>query len=170
MLIAAGSSAATNVYLGYGVSQSNWHGQAFFHSVTFERSGLAPPLIVTSRFPNLRAGVSLSYSDVRQPRSWFGHTYGDPDDRVRAEWAYAFLRRSWKTTFVDFGTGPMWSNRRIPAATSRFNFHTQLGFGASFGRLSLIYRFSHISNGELARRNPGWNVHSLLAGTRIGGR
>ena len=74
--------------------------------------------------PDARAGVDIDYADVRQPRSWFGYTYGDPDDSVRAEWAHFFVRNYWRTSsttlrpYVDIGTGPMWSNRRIPAATS----------------------------------------------------
>ena len=167
--------AGPNFYLGYGVSQPNWHGQARFNEVTIEREGFKPR-IVTRFFPSLSVGASLTYSDVEQPRSWFGHTYGDPDDHVRAEWLFGFVRREWREgssarPFVDFGTGPMWSNRRIPAATSRINFHTQLGAGATFGNgrypMILGYRYSHISNGEFVSRNPGWNVHTFIVGTRF---
>jgi hypothetical protein len=170
---------ATNVYFGYGRSLANWHGQALFRTITLERTGPPPAFlgIVTRRVPKVRAGMSLTYSDVSQPRSWFGHRDGDPDDRVRAEWAYFFLRRAWRDgatvrPYIDLGSGPMWSNRRIPAATSRFNFHSQLNLGLAVGAparrpLYFIYRFSHISNFEFVGRNPGWNVHSLLIGTRI---
>ena len=169
----AAEERSTNLYLGYAKSQPNWHGQATFRSIALEWAGFAPPLL-TNHFPNTRAGIGLTYSDVVQPRSWFGHTYGDPDDHVRAEWALFFVRHYWRrdarvSPMLDLGTGPMWSNRRVPAATYRLNFHSQLGLGAAIGsRVHVIYRFSHISNGEFGPRNPGWNVHALWIGMRMG--
>jgi len=169
------NARATNLYLGYAKSQPNWHGQATFRSISLEWAGFAPRLL-TNHFANTRAGIGLTYSDVVQPRSWFGHTYGDPDDHVRAEWALFFVRHRWRrdarvSPLLDFGTGPMWSNRRIPAATYRLNFHSQLGLGATIGsRLHVLYRFSHISNGEFGPRNPGMNLHSMWVGMRIGGK
>src|SRR5712692_600153 len=98
-----------NVYLSGGRSMSNKHGQATFRTISFE-------LTRHSRFvdrwlPNTSIGAAISYSDVTQPRSWFGHTYGDPDDRIRAEDLYLFLRPRFfnGAAFVDIGTGPMWS-------------------------------------------------------------
>ena len=167
------NSRATNLYLGFAKSQPNWHGQATFRSLSLEWAGLAPrPL--TNHFANTRAGISLTYSNVVQPRSWFGHKFGDPDDHVRAEWALLFVRHYWRrdarvSPMLDLGTGPMWSNRRIPAATYRLNFHSQLGLGATIeSRLHVMYRFSHISNGEFGPRNPGWNCHALWIGMRMG--
>lgn len=163
------------MFLGYAESLENWHGQATFRSISVEWAGFAPTA-VTKFLPNTRAGVGLTYRDVMQPRSWFGHTYGDPDDHVRAEWALFFVRHHWRrdarvSPMIDIGTGPMWSNRRIPAATSRANFHSQLGLGATFGsRLYVLYRFSHISNGEFVGRNPGWNVNAVWVGMRTGGK
>jgi lipid A 3-O-deacylase PagL len=169
------NARATNLYLGFAKSQPNWHGQATFRSISMEWAGFAPRLL-TNHLPNTRAGISLTYSDVVQPRSWFGHRYGDPDDHVRAEWALFFARHYWRrdarvSPMLDLGTGPMWSNRRVPAATYRLNFHSQLGLGATVGsRLQVLYRFSHISNGEFGPRNPGWNVHALWIGMRMGGK
>jgi len=167
------NARATNLYLGFAKSQPNWHGQATFRSISLEWAGFAPRLL-TNHFSNTRAGISLTYSDVVQPRSWFGHTFGDPDDHVRAEWALFFVRHHWRrdarvSPLLDLGTGPMWSNRRIPAATYRLNFHSQLGLGATIGsRMHVMYRFSHISNGEFGPRNPGWNCHALWVGMRMG--
>lgn len=169
------NARATNLYLGFAKSQPNWHGQATFRSISLEWTGFAPRLL-TNHLPSTRAGVSLTYSDVVQPRSWFGHTFGDPDDHVRAEWALFFVRHHWRrnarvSPMLDLGTGPMWSNRRVPAATYRLNFQSQLGLGATIGsRLHVMYRFSHISNGEFGPRNPGWNVHALWIGLRMGGK
>jgi len=172
-------AADFNVYVGDAKSDANRHGQSRFRLISFELLG-QPKLMkyVTRYLPNARAGADINYSDVRQPRSWFGYTYGDPDDSVRAEWAHFFIRNYWRTSsntlqpFADIGTGPMWSNRRIPAATSKFNFSSQLGLGVVLfpnARLPLYagYRFFHISNGGLTGRNPGLNVNGFFIGTRV---
>lgn len=190
MAVAVAASAADfqprefNVYGGAGKSMTSWHGQASFREVQFELLGQSR--WVARHVRKLEAGLSVTYSDIRQPRSWFGHLYGDPNDSVRGEWAYLFLRRTFRdasTTqpYVELGSGPMWSNRRVPAATSRFNFHSQLGLGARFFAnrshpLFVVYRFSHISNLAFgphnpghSKRNPGWDVHSVMIGTRVRG-
>ncbi|HET7435339.1 MAG TPA: acyloxyacyl hydrolase, partial [Thermoanaerobaculia bacterium] len=102
------------------------------------------------------------------------------DESVRAISAAVLLRRNFFTDarvplYGEVSSGPMWSERRVPAATSRFNFNTQLGGGAilfAHSRAALLfgYRFMHISNGGYAPRNPGLNVHSLLIGARFRGR
>ena len=74
--------------------------------------------------------------------------------------------------YVEVGTGPMWSNRRVPAATSRFNMNSQGGVGIIFNSgsnhpLYVGYRFSHISDGGMTGRNPGWDLHSFVVGTRL---
>jgi hypothetical protein len=66
----------------------------------------------------------------------------------------------------------MWSNRRIPAATSKLNFNSQLGLGIVLfpnARMPLFagYRFFHISNGGLTGRNPGLNVNGFFVGARV---
>jgi hypothetical protein len=168
-----------NVYLGGARSETNRHGQSRFRSIGFELAGRPRLLHSVERYlPNARAGVDLDYADVRQPRSWFGYTYGDPDDSVRAEWAHFFIRNYWRTSsntlrpYADIGTGPMWSNRRIPAATSKLNATSQLGLGIVMfpnARLPLYagYRFFHISNGGLTGRNPGLNMNGFFIGTRV---
>ena len=168
-----------NVYLGDARSDTNRHGQSRFRLISFELLGRPELMRYVERYlPNARAGVDINYSDVRQPRSWFGYTYGDPDDSVRAEWAHFFIRNYWRPSsntlrpYADIGTGPMWSNRRIPAATSKFNFSSQLGLGVVLfpnARMPLYagYRFFHISNGGLTGRNPGLNVNGFFIGTRV---
>jgi Lipid A 3-O-deacylase (PagL) len=167
-----------NLYLAHAKSETNGHGQSRFRTISFELLGRPRFLSLVERYlPNARAGVDINYSDVRQPRSWFGYTYGDPDDSVRAEWAHFFIRQYWRKSsnvqpYADIGTGPMWSNRRIPAATSKLNFNSQLGLGIALfpnARLPLFagYRFSHISNGGLTGRNPGLNVNGFFVGTRV---
>jgi hypothetical protein len=168
-----------NIYLGDAKSDANRHGQSRFRLISFELLGQPKLMKYVERYlPNARAGVDIDYSDVRQPRSWFGYTYGDPDNSVRAEWAHFFIRNYWRASsntlrpFADIGTGPMWSNRRIPAATSKINFSSQLGLGVVIfpnARMPLFagYRFFHISNGGLTGRNPGLNVNGFFIGTRV---
>jgi hypothetical protein len=163
-----------NVQFSGGQNPLNWHGRSVFRTFHFEL--VADSKHVTSWLPNTDAGLALSYSKVRQARSWFGYTYGDPNDHVRAETAFFFVRRHWLPTsnvqpYFEIGSGPMWSNRRVPAATSRFNVSSQAGFGVTLfpqsdRPLMIGYRFSHISNGGTAERNPGLNVHSMLIGVR----
>jgi lipid A 3-O-deacylase PagL len=158
-----------NLYFSAGENPSNRHGHSVFRSVQFEVAG------TPNRGPrwlrNEKVGAEITYSAVVQARSWFGYTYGDPNDNVRAEWLYLFVRheRAWR--FFDIGTGPMWSNRRIPAATSRLNFNSQvsvglIAFANSRAPLRIGYRFSHISNGGLTGRNPGLNVNSVFVGVQ----
>jgi hypothetical protein len=170
-----------NVKAGAGESLTSWHGQASFRSIEFELLGRSR--FVARYIRKSEVGLSLMYSDIRQPRSWFGHEFGDPDDDVRGENAFLFVRRGWREgarvqPYVELGTGPMWSNRRVPAATSRLNFNSQLGIGlrlfADSHPIFVVYRFSHISNlafGDQnpghAKRNPGWNVNTVLVGTRL---
>ena len=170
-----------NIFFSHGRSFTSPHGRARFRSLQFEFLGRSR--FVAHYIPKAEVGVSLTYSDIRQPRSWFGYTYGDPDDSVRGENAFLFIRRSWRETsstqpYIELGTGPMWSNRRVPAATARLNFDSQLGFGARLFAdahpVFIEYRFSHISNLAFGdnnpghpKRNPGWNVNTILIGTRI---
>jgi hypothetical protein len=175
------AASEVTIALGAGESLRSWHGQASFRSIEFGLLGKSR--FVSHYIPKAEVGLSIAYNDIRQPRSWFGYEYGDPDDKVRGENAYFFVRRGWREAarirpYVELGTGPMWSNRRVPAATSRLNFNSQLGIGARFFDDShpvfLVYRFSHISNlafGDQnpghAKRNPGWNVNTILLGTRL---
>jgi len=168
-----------NVYLSHGSSITNNHGRSDFTTIHFEVVGTERHLTrwVRRWLPDIKTGLDINYSDIVQPRSWFGHQFGDPDDRVRAEAAYLFIRNEWRlggvSTFADLGSGPMWSNRRIPAATAKGNFNSQLSLGATLFEntrhpIMLGYRFSHISNGGFgASRNPGLNVHGFFVGARV---
>jgi hypothetical protein len=180
-LPAAAAPRAFNLYLGGGANPSNFHGHSTFRTITFELTFDQPRVERLARrwlhVGDLEVGTAVSYHDIRQPRSWFGHTYGDPDDSVRGESLFLFARKQWRATsdvrpFVDLGSGPMWANRRVPAATSRFNFDSQLGLGATFFATSrwpvlAVYRFQHISNGGFTGRNPGLDIHSFFVGTTL---
>lgn len=174
-LFGAEKTRELSVDLSSGGSIPNRHGQSVFHSVHFELASSRNPLDRWVR--GLESGATLTYSDIRQPRSWFGHRFGDPDDSVRGESACFFVRHRWGAAatpirpYADLGTGPMWSNRRVPAATSRLNVSSQITLGLAFLPHSHLplhagYRFSHISNGGIVGRNPGLNVHSFFVGVR----
>src|SRR5260221_58274 len=133
---AAATREAANLYFSAGHNPSNLHGSSDFRSLTLETTFDWPLLRRWTHLHDTEAGAALSYHQIHQPRSWFGHTYGDPDDAVRGEALFFFARHHWRATsdgqpFVDLGTGPMWANRRVPAATSRFNFNSQLGGGVA---------------------------------------
>jgi hypothetical protein len=163
-----------NTYFSGGGSRMNFHGHSLFRGVHFEVTGDSK--IANRWMRRTDAGIGVSYSDIHQARSWFGYRYGDPDDNVRAASSF-FLRRHWRVDsdiqpYAEIGTGPMWSNRRVPAATSRFNMNSQAGFGAilfarSRAPIHVGYRFSHISNGGLTGRNPGLEVHQAIIGVRV---
>jgi hypothetical protein len=159
-----------NVYLASGRSIQSMHGQANVDSLQIE--------LARSWSPRTEVGLILAPMNVQEPRSWFGNHYGDPDETARGASLSPMIRRrifrqseSYEP-FVELSTGPMWTTRRVPAATSRFNFITQAGIGTVLfprQRMAIIvgYRFAHISNAGLAPRNPGLNVHTLLIGTRF---
>lgn len=184
LIVAAASPPAHaldefNARIGGGKSMTSSHGQASFRTIEFEVVGRSQ--FVERWLPKTRVGASVAYHDIRQPQSWFGNQFGDGNDSVRGESAFLFLRREWRSQqrvrpYLEVGTGPMWSNRRVPAATSRLNFNSQLGAGVSLFSerpVHIVYRFSHISNlmfgdgNGYGPRNPGWNVSSLLIGTRL---
>ncbi len=164
-----------NIYLSGGKSPLNVHGRSRFRSIHFEVTG--PSAFVRRWIPRSETGASVSYSDIYQARSWFGYRYGDTDEWVRGISSFFFVRRRWRAAgeaqpYLELGTGPMWSNRRVPAATARLNFNSQLGFGAvlfanSRAPLHAGYRFAHISNGLFHARNNGLNVHSVIVGVRV---
>jgi len=171
LLFVANSHA---LYFSGGQSPMNWHGHSMFHNIDFEVAGRASRHL--PRFiRNGDVGARITYSNVRQARSWFGYRDGDPNDSVRAEWLDLFARRQASASYLglkpyaEIGTGPMWSNRRVPAETSRLNFNSQgtlgvVAFSNARFPLRFGYRFAHISNGGITHRNPGLQVSQLLLG------
>jgi hypothetical protein len=161
--------------LSGGQSPMNRHGHDVFRSAELALTGEWPRL---DRFlPGARAGAAITYNAVRQARSWFGYQFGEPDDRVTAVSSYFFVRQAWRAEsaalrpYAELGTGPMWSNRRVPAATSRLNFESRIGLGVVIRRgrepIYVGYRFAHISNAGIVPRNPGVNLHAIVFGRRL---
>jgi opacity protein-like surface antigen len=164
-----------NIFLSGGTSRMNERGHSRFRTIHFEFAGTSP--YVARWIPHVQVGGSVSYSDIQQARSWFGYRYGEPDDWVRGVGTFFFLRRHWREAsptqpYFEIGTGPMWSNRRVPAATARLNFNSQAGVGVVFFSRSRVplhvgYRYSHVSSGFFHGRNPGLNVHLAVVGVRV---
>jgi Lipid A 3-O-deacylase (PagL). len=157
------------VYATGGKSTTNWHGQADLQAINFE-AGRA----LTRR---TTVGVVVSALNLWQPRSWFGDLYGDGNESVRAVSTALLLRHSWRgdkpiRPYVEISTGPMYAEKRVPAATSRFNFVSLGGAGVTFnadGRFPFFagYRVMHISNGGYAPRNPGLNIGAIVMGVQL---
>ncbi len=176
--VAAATPTAFNLFATSGSNPDNVHGHSSFRTISFELTIAEPRRLQRwRRLRDTEVGAAVSYHDIRQPRSWFGHRFGDPDDSVRGESLFVFARHHWRLPgdiqpFIDLGTGPMWSNRRVPAATSRLNANSQMGAGVTLfasSRWPIIagYRFSHISNGGFTGRNPGLDIHSFFIGTTV---
>ena len=151
---------AVSLQIASGTSITNWHGQADVHSLTVE----------ATRGSRTEVGVWASPQVVWQPRSWYGARFGDGDEKIYGVALGGVIRRHLpRQWFVELSAGPMWTEKQVPAATSQMNFVTQPGVGwilrpQSRVPLFVIYRFSHISNGGLSSRNPGWNVSSIGVG------
>lgn len=158
------------LFLTAGKSITTWHGQADLQSAGIEYT--------RPRSPRTDLGIAIALQVLWQPRSWFGNLYGDGNEQVRALAASVIVRRRFYATssrlqpYIEGSIGPMWAEKQIPASTSRFNFVTEPGLGVilrpkSRHPLLLGYRFSHVSNGGYAPRNPGINVSSVVIGTTI---
>ncbi|HUP59756.1 MAG TPA: acyloxyacyl hydrolase [Thermoanaerobaculia bacterium] len=159
-----------NVYGTAGKSMTNWHGQADLATVNFEFDHAISP--------RWEFGVALAPMTIEQPRSWFGNEFGEGNEKVQAIGTALIARRNFFTDsarasmYVEISSGPMWSEKRVPASTSHFNFLSSGGVGVVLRpqqRYPVIVgvRFGHISNGGYSDRNPGLNISSLVIGTRF---
>ncbi len=165
-----GPPERVNIFFSGGRSIQNWHGQANVDAINFE--------LIRDWTQRTELGFVIAPTVVTQPRSWFGNKYGDPDETARALSGSFLIRHRYMTDskrvqpYIELSTGPMWATRRVPAATSHFNFISQGGFGAVFApnrAMSFVlgYRLAHVSNGGYADRNPGLNIHTIVFGTRF---
>lgn len=156
-----------------GRSDATWHGQATMQALNVE--------LTSRRSPRTDFAFVLTPASFNQPRSWFGDTYGDGNEDVRAISGSLLLRRhlnpqSRGAAFhVEAAAGPIWSEKAIPASTSRFNVVSQVGLGVSLLPRSrfpvvLAYRFMHLSNGGYSPRNPGLNFSAVTVGVRTSTR
>lgn len=154
-----------SVYATGGKSMTSYHGQDDVQSLNLEWS--------RRPWKHTEAGVAVASEFLWQPTMWFGAHAAK--EKVRGLAASLVVRHSWQAhphLYAEVSSGPMWSEKEVPAATSRFNFLSQGGVGVMIGSgqmtpLMLGIRFGHISNGGTAHPNPGLNFTALVVGLRF---
>jgi lipid A 3-O-deacylase PagL len=161
-----GEDFAPRVFASGGEGNSNAHGRAIIQSLNVE---------LTHSLGRTEAGTIISCHRIEQPKSFF-RVRGEPSERVDGISLSLLVRRefaghrAWQP-YVDFSSGSIWTDRQLPAATSRLNFLTQAGAGVVLARapfpLFFGVRVAHVSNAGLADHNPGWNVLSLGVGAAL---
>lgn len=160
---------SVSVYASGGRSNQTWHGQADLQALHVE--------LARALSPRTEVAVTIAPMSLWQARSWFGDQYGDGNERVQAISGSVAMRRTFNLDsprfqwYAEASTGPMWAQKAVPAATSRFNFVTQAATGIILrpsARRPIIggLRFMHISNAGYSERNPGLNVYGLFAGVK----
>ena len=81
---------------------------------------------------------------------------------------WAFATRSNLVPYIEIGGGTVFTNTKVPEATSRINFTSGGAFGLHFLRskynISTEVRYMHISNAGLATPNPGINTIQFRLG------
>jgi len=159
-----------NVYAFGGKSMTGRIGQADIEAVNFE---LGHAMSHRTEY-----GVVIAPMNIRQAKSGYEEQFGDDYHNVRAISTSLFIRRhfgggSRVRPYLELSSGPVWSEKRVPAGTSRFNFISQGGFGVTirpqerYGFL-LGWRFGHISNGGIEPdKNPGYNTNALVVGVQL---
>lgn len=149
------------VFVTGGKSMTSYHGQSDLQSFDLEWTG-------RQWKHNTEAGVALASQFIRQESTWTGGRDHAPKENVRGLAASMIVRHFFRSRYcVELASGPMWSNRDVPAATSRFNFQSHGGAGIVMRSLILGVRFGHISNGGTAHRNPGVNYTAAVVGFRL---
>ena len=160
-----------NVYAFGGKSMTGRIGQADIQAVNFE-FGRA----ISHR---LEFGTILAPMNIRQPKSGYDDQFGPGSHDVRAISSSLFARYHFGDDsaavrpYAEISSGPMWSQERVPAGTSRMNFISQGGIGVTIhprARYGIIvgWRFAHISNGWIEPdKNPGYNTNSIVLGVQL---
>jgi hypothetical protein len=81
---------------------------------------------------------------------------------------WALDTHSGMVPYFEFGGGTLFTNTKVPEATSRINFTTSAALGLHFLRskhnISAEVRYMHISNAGLATLNPGINTIQFRLG------
>lgn len=92
--------------------------------------------------------------------------YGAGVNPVGFEWDFREGRKV--QPFADTTFGFLYFRDRVfsPLA-SQFNFDVDVGGGVKVRRLLLGYRYLHISDANLTRRNPGGDFQMLYVGVRL---
>jgi hypothetical protein len=99
------------------------------------------------------------------------YAYGVGGSPVGAQVNFVHFRRV--EPFLTSGGGFLYFNHRMFGTTQQFNFTAQLGGGVQLftpSRRSAIdigYKYHHISNANLANRNPGLDSQMLFIGVSL---
>jgi hypothetical protein len=153
-----------------GKSMTGVHGQGSFAMIQFElsRAFLA--------HTEVTSGVQAMF--IEQPSHFF-IADGRGNEHAIALQSTLGIRHHFGAEsaptrpFIELASGPMWSDKRVPATSSRVNFYSYGAIGATFHARNGYapyagVRFGHISNaGIVADRNPGYNIGSIVFGVRF---
>ena len=160
-----------NVYGFAGKSLTGRIGQADIGAVNLELGHAISP-----RF---EYGVVFAPMSIRQEKSGYDDQFGPGQQNVSALATSLFARyhfgndASRMRPYAELSSGPMYSQKRVPAGTSRMNFYSQGGVGVTFHpreRFGILlgFRFGHISNGGIeGDKNPGYNTNCVVAGVQF---
>jgi hypothetical protein len=160
----------TSIGAAAGKSMSGVHGQASLASFHFElsraflahtevTSGVQPMFIEQPSHFFVADGKGNEHAFAVQFTLGLRHHFRDESANTRP--------------FIELGSGPMFSDKRVPVTSSRVNFYSYGAVGATFHARNGYapyagFRFGHISNaGIVADRNPGYNIGSIVLGVRF---
>ncbi len=134
-----------NVGFRYGLILTAPHGPGFL-SGRLEYAVDAVPVFLVVQKTNTAYGVGINPFAFK----WALDTHGSV------------------VPYLEVGGGTLFTNTKVPEATSRINFTTSGAFGVHFLRnkhnISAEVRYMHISNAGLATPNPGINTIQFRLG------
>ncbi len=139
------SDGVWNVGLRYGLILTAPHGPGFLRG-RLEYAVDAVPVFIVVQKTNTAYGVGVN------PFAF--------------KWALDTHRSV--VPYLEIGGGALFSNTKVPEASSRINFTTSAALGLQFLRskhnISTEVRYMHISNAGLATSNPGINTIQFRLG------
>ena len=95
-----------------------------------------------------------------------GTAYGFGLNPFALKWNFETHHRV--APYIEFGSGTLFTNRKVPEGTSRVNFTTSGALGMHFLRgkrnWNAEVRFMHLSNAGLTTPNPGINTIQVRLG------
>jgi hypothetical protein len=161
----------TSIALMAGKSMTGVHGQASVAALHFDFS--------RAFRPHTEATWGVQPFFIQQPNHFFTRD-GKGNENTLALQLTLGLRHQFGSLsaaatrpFVEIGSGPLFSDKKIPVTSSKVNFNSYGTVGATFharhGYAPYAgFRFQHISNGGIVGdRNPGYNIGALVFGIRL---
>ena len=158
-----------------------WFGGQFGDGHAFSETVNARLYELESRYSRLiiaRGEIAVSYvaqvvpfTTVGDPHAQNGlrvYAHGIGGSPIGAQVNFVHYRRV--EPFVTSGGGFLYFDRPMFGTAQQFNFTAQLGGGFQFfssshrAALDVGYKYHHISNANMDRRNPGLDSHMLFLG------